>query len=351
MAICKRGDIWHVDFKAPNGQRIRRSTGTTDRRQAQEYHDQLRSELWRVHKLGEKPRRTWQEATVRWLREKQHKRSLADDKSIFRWLDPHFRNLNLDEISRDLIDKVAATKLAEGVSRKRVNRYLALIRSVLRKARLDWEWIDHVPRVQLFPETEKRVRFLTRTEAARLLTELPTHLADMAEFSLATGLRQNNVRLLQWKHVSVERGTARVEAHASKSGRAIGIPLNADALRVLRRRKGQHAKWVFAYRGKPVYCPNSRAWRKALKRAEIENFRWHDLRHTWASWHVQNGTSLQELKELGGWSSFEMVLRYAHLGSDHLKQAANRICVTNVPQKTGGPNLKLVVSNCELIDT
>jgi integrase len=70
-------------------------------------------------------------------------------------------------------------------------------------------------------------------------------------------------------------------------------------------------------------------WRKALKRAEIESFRWHDLRHTWASWHVQNGASLQELQQLGGWASFEMVLRYAHLSSDHLKVAAERVRVTN----------------------
>lgn len=68
-----------------------------------------------------------------------------------------------------------------------------------------------------------------------------------------------------------------------------------------------------------------KAWRAALKRAGIKNFRWHDLRHTWASWHVQSGTSLQELQVLGGWSSFDMVLRYAHLSSDHLRSAAERI--------------------------
>jgi hypothetical protein len=65
----------------------------------------------------------------------------------------------------------------------------------------------------------------------------------------------------------------------------------------------------------------------------------------WASWHIQNGTSLQELKELGDWSSFEMVLRYAHLDGDRLKDAANRIPVTNWSQKTKGKKLNLVVSN------
>jgi len=79
------------------------------------------------------------------------------------------------------------------------------------------------------------------------------------------------------------------------------------------------------YQDKPLARTTTKAWKKALNRAGIEDFRWHDLRHTWASWHVQNGTSLQELQELGGWASYEMVLRYAHLAADHLKEAASRI--------------------------
>src|ERR1700722_11524451 len=92
---------------------------------------------------------------------------------------------------------------------------------------------------------------------------------------------------------------------------------------------GKHSRFFFTNKGKPITQVNTKAWRHALKRAKIENFRWHDLRHTWASWHVQNGTSLQELQQLGGWTSFEMVLRYAHLSSHHLKNAAERVRVTN----------------------
>jgi integrase len=74
---------------------------------------------------------------------------------------------------------------------------------------------------------------------------------------------------------------------------------------------------------------STKAWKAALARAGIEKtFRWHDLRHTWASWHVQSGTPLQELMELGSWASYEMVLRYAHLAADHLQGAACRIDAT-----------------------
>lgn len=71
--------------------------------------------------------------------------------------------------------------------------------------------------------------------------------------------------------------------------------------------------------------PNNSAWEKALKRASIENFRWHDLRHTWASWHVQAGTPLHVLQELGGWESVERVRQYAHLSSEHMANYVDRL--------------------------
>ncbi len=75
--------------------------------------------------------------------------------------------------------------------------------------------------------------------------------------------------------------------------------------------------YVFTYESNPVKQVSTRAWYKALKRAGIESFRWHNWRHTWASWHVQNGTPLHVLQELGGWETPGMVRRYANLGADH----------------------------------
>lgn len=88
---------------------------------------------------------------------------------------------------------------------------------------------------------------------------------------------------------------------------------------------GKHQSRVFTYYGKPVIKVGTKGWRQCLKRAGIENFTWHGLRHTWASWHVQSGTPLNALQELGGWSSYEMVMRYAHLAPDHLSSYANNL--------------------------
>ena len=122
------------------------------------------------------------------------------------------------------------------------------------------------------------------------------------------------------------------------------VPPNADAMVVLLARQGRHARYVFICAGKPVARTSAKAWQKALARAVIENFRWHDLRHTWASWHVQSGTRLQEIQALGGWSSFDTVLRYAHAAADHLRRAAQRIEDTNLPHGRGSGGLRLVVN-------
>jgi integrase len=340
MPIYQRGKnkMWWIDFTAPNGDRIRQSSGTQNKQEAQELHDRLKSETWRVKNLGVKPRHTWKEAVVRWLTEQSHKKSIADDKKHLRWLNQH-----LDQISRVMIDQIKAKKQQTGVTNSSVNRLLAVIRAILNRAKNDWEWIDTVPSIRLLPEPPTRIRWLTHEEATRLIRELPPHLNAMVRFTLATGLRESNVTGLQWEQIDMTRCCAWIHADESKSGKAIALPLNTDAMAILRECEkmrsivGIHIKNVFTYEGKPVTRANNHAWRKALKRANIENFRWHDLRHTWASWHIQNGTPLAELKDLGGWANLTMVLRYAHLSGDRLAHYAENVSGTNLSQAIKKP--------------
>jgi len=106
----------------------------------------------------------------------------------------------------------------------------------------------------------------------------------------------------------------------------------------------KHTSQVFTYEGEPVGRANNHAWRKALKRAGIVDFRWHDLRHTWASWHIKNGTPLHILKELGGRADLTMVLRYAHLSSDHLQEYAENT------KSTGGKVVSITSGEGEIWD-
>ncbi|KTD22894.1 Prophage dlp12 integrase [Legionella lansingensis] len=164
-----------------------------------------------------------------------------------------------------------------------VNRTLELIRAILNRAYKQWKWLDSVPAIRMRKFENKRLRWLTRAEAQQLLNELPPHLKDMAAFTLVTGLRQSNVTGLQWNEVDMKKGHALIHPDQSKTKKAIPVPLNSIALEILERQKGKHPDFVFTYQGKPITRCNNHAWLKALKRVGIKDFRWHDLRHTWAS--------------------------------------------------------------------
>ena len=328
MSIYRRKDspYWWVKLSPIRGESgpLQVSTGTTEKRKASEFHDKLKAQRWEQEKLGVKPRRTWEDAALKFLDETTHKRSQSKDKGILRWLDPLFGGKYLDEIDRQIIDHVKASRLEVGTA-STANRYLALIRTILRKAHYEWEWLDRIPKVTLYREPDGRVRSLTHDEFARLHAELPPHLADMALFTVATGLRQANVAKLEWQEVSLERHHAWIPAHKYKNGRPHAVPLNDVAMSVLLAQVGKSSEYVFTFRGKSVANVSTKAWWAALERAGIKDFRWHDLRHTFATWHRQAGTPTHELQRLGGWQTMAMVERYAHVAPEGLQTAANRL--------------------------
>ena len=334
MSLRKRGPVWWIDFVAPDGERIRRSADTGNKVQAQELHDKLKSEIWRLQRLGDRPRRIWQDAAVRWLREQGHKATHEDDKAKLRWLDRYLAGKELESINRALIDAVTEAKRREGCTNATVNRTLSLLRAILIRCVREWEWLDRAPAIRLLKEPSRRIRYLTPEQAMTLLRELPPHLRAMATFALATGLRRANVTGLTWEQVDLSRKLAWVHPDQAKSRRAIAVPLNDTAVAVVRAQVGIHPVRVFTYSGQPVFQVSSRAWYKALGRAGIADFRWHDLRHTWASWHVQSGTPLFALQEMAGWETEKMVRRYAHLAAGHLAVYADNLKIhgTNLAQ-------------------
>jgi len=355
---------WWIDIRH-NGQRIRQSTGTDDRQAAQEYHDRVKAELWQQERLDTRPKYTWAEAVKRWLAEHKTKKSLDDDKDRLRWLSKHLASLTLDQITIDITEDLIKArqeqpagggeyqrKIERAVSSSTVNRHMAALSGVLHSAAA-WGWIAAAPKIRKLAEPKIRISHLTRDEACRLITELPQHLAEMAAFTLATGLRENNVLELEWRDIDQRRRIAWVHSDRLKHTnpntpiKPLAVPLNNEALAVLKMREiaAENLRFVFSYKGKPIGKASNHAWQKARTRAGMPEFHWHDLRHTWASWHVMSGTPLEVLKELGGWSDLRMVMRYAHLSAGHVAKFADsmrpagEVCYDqNLPTlKTGTP--------------
>jgi len=207
------------------------------------------------------------------------------------------------------------------LSASTINRPLALLRHLLYLAHDEWGVLAELPKIRLEKEPQGRLRWLSQDEAAKLLETCRKSrnkaLADLVEFSLFTGVRRGEALGLTWDRVDRSRGVIRLEI--TKSGQRREVPLSSNADAVLARRWSEGAKgYVFGSRNWNAFRT---AWETAVDGANLDGFRFHDLRHTFASWLVQRGRTLKEVQEALGHHSITMTMRYSHLSPDHLRAA------------------------------
>jgi len=262
----------------------------------------------------------------------------------------------LTAISLERAETWKTARLAEGLKPTSVLRYAAALSGVLTRAeklgrigmnpmrRMDKPRIDRTPKVRyLDAAEEKRLReALAERDAemraardsanvwrrARKHDPLPVlahygdHLTAAVLLSINTGMRRGELLALRWSSVDTKGKQLTVEGSTSKSQQTRHIPLNAEALEVLKHWKGQASDTERVF---PVDTSFKTAWSALLERAKISRFRWHDLRHHFASRLVQAGVPLNTVRELLGHGSLAMTLRYAHLAPDQKREAVAKL--------------------------
>lgn len=316
-----RSPFWWVRI----GRKTRQSTGTADRKQAQEFEQVLQQRLWRQDKLGDRGAVSWAEVTKRWLNDS--KRARQRDRELLAWLAPKLDTAPVSEVAHpDALEELRKLGHAQGWSHSTIDRMMRTVRAVLRKC-VAWQYLDRSPTVPMYGETEAEPRWITAEQFETLKSELPPHLKVAADFAVLTLLRMRSQSRLTWDRVDFKRKVIWIPASQMKGARTHSLPLSAAAVRVLREARELNPKGerVFQFEGEPVDDFNKAAFKKAVKRAKLNGLRWHDLRHTGASWAVQNGVTLPELMALGGWKSYRMVLRYAHLSPGNTTSAVEKV--------------------------
>ena len=276
---------------------------------------------------------------------------------------PELLDSSLDNITAWQMEKSRKAQLQAGRAVATVNRNLAVLKAALNKA-VEWELIDRNPLVKVKPgrvDNAGIVRFLSADEegrlrkaladrdarvcagresanawrAARARDTMPAlgtyadHLTPMVLVSINTGVRRGELFNLAWQDVDLARGNLTVRGSGAKSGRTRHVPLNDEAARVLRtwhRQAGEpDAGLVFPGKAGARLDTIKTAWSGLLKAAGISAFRWHDLRHTFASKLVMAGVDLNTVRELLGHGDLTMTLRYAHLAPAHKAAAVSRL--------------------------
>lgn len=238
-----------------------------------------------------------------------------NDFTYRKYFEPLFKDKDIKDITKE---DIANARAGISGSPGTVNRYLSFFRAVLMYAYEELGWLPTKPIVKRVKEDPRSHKYFSHKQIKRLISVLPVHLKKPFIFSLLTGVRMGNCFNLKWDHIKGDQIS--IDATETKNGRPLCVPLNSKCKELLGSidKKGTY---VFTYCGRKINRASNTGWYNALKKAGLKGFRWHDIRHTWATHHVQHGTPLHTLQHLGGWSDFNIVNRYAHLSKDYLTNA------------------------------
>jgi integrase len=210
-------------------------------------------------------------------------------------------------------------------SKATVKRYLAALSHVLSIALREFGWIEANPmtKVAMPKESEGRIRYLNDDERDRLLAGckegLCPYLYAIVILAISTGARKSEITELTWKQIDCNHNRIILEKTKNGSRRSLALTGHAlDQIKALSKFRRLDTQLVFPNKSGSKGLDIRSAWERALKRAQIEDFRFHDLRHTCASYLAMNGASGPEIAAVLGHKTLSMVKRYAHIGDDHI---------------------------------
>ena len=301
----------------------------------------------RYFKTVEAKKHTIADFIDRYLREieKKNPKRYVDVKKLLNWWRKEIGSYLLSDLTRALIveqrDKLLTStgrKVSKGSNKAQrspstVNRYMVALGHALTIAANEWEWIHENPmrKISKLSEPRGRVRFLDDAERERLLEACKgstnPQLYTLVVLALSTGARHGELINLRWSNVDLQRRV--ITLHDTKNKERRLLPLAHYALQLMEEHnkvRNIASDLVFPSPSNPQKSWDSRsAWEAALKRANIDNFRFHDLRHSCASYLAMNGASLAEIAEVLGHKTLQMVKRYAHLSEAHTAKVVQRM--------------------------
>lgn len=327
--LYKRGKMWWCSYKSLYGSIKRESTKTTDYNDAMEYLLDRKAEI----KAGTEPEakkivnHAFRELVDEYKKWCEKQRGFKSKIYFIKQLENEFSYMLLRQFSTMLVEQYQSKGLTKGKKHATINRHVATLKHMFTKAN-DWNMVDEVVlrrirKVKMLEENNKRLRYLSKDEWKSLLEACDSHLHPIVLMALNAGMRKSEILNLQWDNVDLTHNFIHIED--SKNGERRDIPINDTLKKMLqnlpRRLDGKHL--FYDLKTQKPFKDVKRSFKTACKNAKITNFRFHDLRHTFASHLVMAGVDLTTVKELLGHKTLTMTLRYAHLSPEHKTKAVN----------------------------
>lgn len=353
----KKSTFWWVNYIDASGKRTRRSTGTSDRKEAEALEAKWKLEAYQGKQWGAQPSRTFDELMLAYLSAtKRDKRSAERDRFSAKRLYAVFSGRELSGLKAADVRSYMEGRRAGGVGPGTINREVGLFSAAINYARREWGWdIANPAERRRMREPEGRVRWITKAEAAALIRAASTesrapHLPDFIRLALHTGMRRGEMLGLEWRRVDLQVGLVFLEGEHTKSRKRRSVPLNAEARAALISRarfRSEHcadSPWVFCNAEGERIASVKRSFISACRRAGLSDFRAHDMRHTCAAWLVSSGVPLQAVRDLLGHSTIKVTERYAHLAPENVRAAVEVLAPRSHSGHTseGGEKQKLI---------
>ncbi|MCP4254559.1 MAG: site-specific integrase [Candidatus Scalindua sp.] len=324
----KESGLWWMSVRY-NGRRIQKSLETPDKKLAKAIEAKVMAGIVEGSYF-QKPignNKTLKEMMEKFMDEHSptvSKNMQGSYKNSLKSLLPFFGDANLMSISPKMVSRYKMLRRRDDVKPATVNRELSMLSKAFNIAIKEWEWLNDNPvsKVSKEKERNKRDRWLTEDEERRLIENSSEWLSEIIIFSLNTGLRQGELISLEWSRVNVFRKTILISD--TKNGEQRTVPLNKNALDVVEKRsKVRNIKndYVFLNRDGGKINPISLGYsfRKSLEKTKITDFKFHDLRHCFATRMAQRGIDIYKISKLLGHMDIKMTQRYAHHSPDSLR--------------------------------
>ncbi|WP_288076477.1 site-specific integrase [Pseudomonas sp.] len=280
------------------------------------------------------PPRTFEEVILPYLRNaSQHQRSYETTANRVKALRPHFKGVVMNELAGKDIRAYMDRRQADGMSAATINRELAALSAAINWCNVEYEWgLPNPVRGRKMKEPEGRVRWLTRAEVESLCRAARSQkfgqvLESFIRLAVNTGCRKEEMLGLEWRRVDLVNGLIYLEGIHTKAGKRRSIPLNEGAVAALktmasiRAEKAPSSPWVFIRGNGERVVSVRNGFTLACKKAGIDDFTIHDLRHTCAAHLISAGVALAEVRDLLGHSTVMMTERYAHLAPARVRDA------------------------------
>jgi integrase len=325
--IRKRGQRWFAEVRRQGAPSQRKSFGTKG--QATKWARKVEADIDSGSFVPEAGKHTIRDLMERYRRHSRGKTRPAEREKVTQFWIERLGDYRLSNVSRAMVIEIR-DELAEKLSTARVNRILSPLTHAFKLAATDWQWLDRTPLAKInLKEPRGRVRYLSDEERKAFL-KAAAEIEDDRFYcylmiALTTGTRRGEILSLRWQDVNLGKGTATLEETKNTDRRTIYlVPEVVDRLRSIRLVRSLSSDEVFADPNMGIVRKQKleNQWRAFRAGLDLQDFRYHDLRHSFASNMAMGGASLAEIAAALGHRQLSMVQRYAHLSMEHTLDAA-----------------------------